>query len=217
MKIQRWHVGMLILVAAFVSACVWLRPASAPSPTVVASPLPLPPTIGAVPVTRVGPPEIYPRIDLNPGLANPDITQDKIAETICNKDWKTSSIRPPSSYTTHLKIEQIAEHGFNDTNTGDYEEDHIISLENGGHPRDPKNLYPEAYDTQVNGQRVGPHENDQIENYVHNGICRDVPDAKFSTGPKPSHALTLEQGQQILATDWYKCYLHMRQHEDCVP
>ena len=116
-----------------------------------------------------------------------------------------------------LKKEQITEYGFTDTNTKDYEEDHIISLENGGHPRDPKNLYPEAYDTQVNGQRVGAHEKDELENYVHNGICLDVPNAKFSSGPKPPHSLTLEQGQQILAIDWYKCYLRMKQRKDCLP
>jgi hypothetical protein len=76
----------------------------------------------------VGPPGVYPRADVNPGLTNPDIIQDNIANTICNKEWKTASIRPPASYTTHLKIEQIAEYGFTDTGTKDYEEDHITSL-----------------------------------------------------------------------------------------
>jgi len=27
-----------------------------------------------------------------------------------------------------------------------YEEDHFISLEVGGHPKDPKNLWPEMYE-----------------------------------------------------------------------
>jgi len=30
-----------------------------------------------------------------------------------------------------------------------YEEDHLISLENGGDPKDPKNLWPEPYNTKV--------------------------------------------------------------------
>src|SRR5262249_16206964 len=58
---------------------------------------------------------------------------------------------------------QIVQYGFTDTDTGHYEEDHIISLENGGHPRDPKNLYPEAYNTEIDGERVGAHEKDKVE------------------------------------------------------
>jgi len=164
---------------------------------------------------RVGPAAIYPKESANPGLANPDITQDNIAKTICNKKWSTDSIRPPSSYTTSLKVKQIDEYGFTDKKKGDYEEDHIISLENGGDPRDPKNLYPEAYNTRIDGKRVGAREKDKVENYVHNGICLNVPKAKFSSGPKPQHALTLKQGQDILAKDWYACYLHMKKVEDC--
>jgi len=80
----------------------------------------------------------------------------------------------------------------------------------------PRNLYPEAYDTQVNAERVGAREKDKVENYIHNGICLNVSDAKFSSGPKPSHSLTLEQGQSILG-DWYKCYLQMKEGQNCLP
>ena len=166
---------------------------------------------------RIGPDEIYPRADLSPGLPNRDITQENITETICNRHWTTSSVRPPGSYISQLKRSQIDEYGFADTNTADYEEDHIISLENGGDPKDPRNLYPEPYYTDVNGQRIGAHEKDAVENYVHNGICLDIPSAKFSSGPKPKHSLSLAQGQQILANDWYACYVHMKAGEDCAP
>src|SRR5712671_4018873 len=74
--------------------------------------------------SRVGPANIYPRENLNPGLANPDISQANIADNICNKKWSTGSIRPPSSYTTSLKVTQITKYGFTDTKKGDYEEDH---------------------------------------------------------------------------------------------
>jgi hypothetical protein len=30
-----------------------------------------------------------------------------------------------------------------------YEEDHLISLEDGGDPTDPRNLFPEPYNTHV--------------------------------------------------------------------
>ena len=213
MRIRRWHIVAVCIATALVVACVWMKS----RPPQVAVPPPPPPTVSDLVTNRVGPPDIYPRTDLNPGLANPEITQDNIAETICNKNWKTSSIRPSAHYTTGLKISQIAEYGFADTTTADYEEDHIISLENGGDPKDPRNLYPEAYNTQVNGERIGAHEKDKVENYVHNGICLDVPDAKFSPGPKPSHSLTLQQGQRILAGDWYRCYLEMKEGQDCSP
>ena len=194
----------MLLGCAVKTATVPVPPVGNPPTVSTSAPLPLDA------VHRVGPPDIYPRVDINPGLPNPDITQANIAQNICNKGWSTSSIRPPSSYTTALKKQQITQYGFTDKNTADYEEDHIISLENGGHPRDPKNLYPEAYNTMINGQRIGAHEKDAVENYLHNGICLDIPNAKFSSGPKPPRAITLTQGQTILANDWYACYLHMK-------
>jgi len=187
-----------------------------PSPPVANTPTVITSTAPADAEHRIGPADIYPRVDFNPGLPNPDIIQGNIAQNICNKSWSTSSIRPPPGYTTRLKIQQIGQYGFTDTKTADYEEDHIISLENGGHPRDPKNLYPEAYNTMIAGQRVGAHEKDAVENYVHNGICLDIPNAKFSSGPKPPHSITLTQGQAILANDWYACYLHMKKLESCI-
>src|SRR6058998_3049874 len=79
-----------------------------------------------------------------PGVANPDVTQGNIDQTICVSGW-TKTIRPPSSYTSKLKVEQIKEYRYKDTRPGGYEEDHLISLQLGGHPTDPKNLWPEPY------------------------------------------------------------------------
>jgi len=39
-------------------------------------------------------------------------------------------------------------------NIGCYEEDHLISLENGGNLRDPRNLWPEPYLTRIDGACV---------------------------------------------------------------
>jgi hypothetical protein len=80
---------------------------------------------------RAGPPWAYPDPSRTPGFTNPDITQANIEQTVCNPEWSTKSIRPPSSYTTRLKKEQIQEWGLPGT-TADYEEDHFISLELGG-------------------------------------------------------------------------------------
>ena len=47
---------------------------------------------------------------LTPGVLNPDVTQATIAETICKHGW-TSTIRPPSDYTTQLKRTQMRDYG----------------------------------------------------------------------------------------------------------
>ena len=52
---------------------------------------------------RTGPDEIYNDADQNPGATDPSVTQDNIAQTICNKAFKTETVRPPSEYTDKLK------------------------------------------------------------------------------------------------------------------
>jgi hypothetical protein len=37
-----------------------------------------------------------------------------------------------------------------------YEENHLISLEDGGDPMDPRNLWPEPYNTHVGGTIIKP-------------------------------------------------------------
>ena len=94
-----------------------------------------------------------------------------------------------------------------------YEEDHLISLENGGHPRDP-GLWPEPYNTQINGQIVGARQKDTVENYIHNAICFDVPGHK-SHGTAAHASMTLQRGQEILAGDWYACFVTLKKGQDC--
>jgi hypothetical protein len=64
-----------------------------------------------VPSTRLGPTELYPDSVRTPGYANPDITQDNIAENLCSPTWSTRTIRPPTSYTNPLKLKQMAAYG----------------------------------------------------------------------------------------------------------
>lgn len=117
-----------------------------------------------------------------PGAYNPDVTQDTIDSTICVPGW-TKTVRPPVSYTTPLKIRQIGEYGYTDTNTADYEEDHLVPLELGGSPRDPKNLWPEP--------RYGdaPAQNkDTVENKLKTAVCGGT--------------VTLDAARSAIATDW---------------
>jgi hypothetical protein len=76
-------------------------------------------------------------------VRNPDVTQSTIAKTICVALW-TKPVRPPASYTNALKVQQMKQ--YNETGSvKNYEEDHLIPLELGAAPRNPKNLWPEPH------------------------------------------------------------------------
>ncbi|HUZ15910.1 MAG TPA: hypothetical protein VMU72_06990 [Gaiellaceae bacterium] len=107
-----------------------------------------------------------------PGVLNPDVTQANIRSTICRRGW-TSTIRPPESYTEALKRRQMRAYGESGPLSG-YQEDHLISLELGGSPTDPRNLWPEPYPR--------ASQMDQQENELNAEVC--------------SGQLTLAQAQQ---------------------
>jgi hypothetical protein len=96
-----------------------------------------------------------------PGVLNPEVRPETIGETICKSGW-TRSIRPPTSYTNELKVQQMREYGVGGDPSG-YQEDHLISLELGGHPTDPRNLWPEP--------RPHAEEVDRIENALNDKVC----------------------------------------------
>lgn len=93
---------------------------------------------------------------------NPAVSQATIASTICVSGW-TATIRPPSSYTSSLKVEQLAAFGYTDQNARDYEEDHRLPLELGGSPRDTSNLSPEP--------GPSPNPKDTAENSARADVC----------------------------------------------
>ena len=109
---------------------------------------------------------------LTPGVLNPDVTQATIAATICRRGW-TRTIRPPVSYTNGLKASGLRQYRLRGPPSA-YQEDHLISLELGGDPVDPRNLWPEPY---PRASQV-----DRIENELNRLVC---------TG-----RITLEEGQR---------------------
>ncbi len=135
---------------------------------------------------RSGPSSAYPDASMTPGAVDTRVTQTNLQQTICVSGY-TATVRPPTSYTTPLKVKQIAAYGFADRNTADYEEDHFIPLEIGGNPTDPMNLWPEAY-----APAPGSHEKDRVENYLHDQVC--------------SGGMTLAEAQQAVTTDWVAVY-----------
>jgi hypothetical protein len=96
-----------------------------------------------------------------PGILNPDVTQSTIRSTICTRGW-TSTIRPPVEYTNDLKRRQMRAYGETGPASA-YQEDHLISLELGGDPRDPRNLWPEPYPRAADV--------DRIENDLNTAVC----------------------------------------------
>jgi hypothetical protein len=96
-----------------------------------------------------------------PGVLNPDVTQANIRSTICRHGW-TATIRPPVDYTNALKRRQMRQ--YHETGSlSDYQEDHLISLELGGDPTDPRNLWPEPYPR--------ASEVDRMENELNAQVC----------------------------------------------
>ena len=128
------------------------------------------------------------------GVTNPDITQANISQNICNPKWSTSSIRPSVSYTNHIKSMYLSDPqwGYTDKLMGDYELDHVISLELGGSPTDPKNLWPEPYSNIVNGIDYGARSKDKVEGYLHKQVC--------------SGAMTLAEAQKEISGNWVLVY-----------
>lgn len=122
---------------------------------------------------------------LVPGSTNPAVTQENIQQTICVAGW-SQTIRPPRLYTYKLKVKQMAAYHL-PGKTADYEEDHLISLELGGNPLDPNNLWPQKW----NGFR-GAHKKDQLENRLHTLVC--------------SGQITLRVAQVAIATDWVSAW-----------
>ncbi len=128
-----------------------------------------------------------PDSNCTPGVIDPLVTQDNIDTTICHSGY-TKTVRPSASYTNSLKKQQIIDYGYQDTNMSIYEEDHLISLELGGSPKDPKNLWPEP------GHSF--NEKDKVENYLHSQIC--------------SGQITLLKAQQDIVKNWYEIYKQIR-------
>jgi hypothetical protein len=110
---------------------------------------------------RAGAPSIVADPVRTPGVLNPDVTQATIGTTICVRGW-TRSVRPPTDYTSALKLSQMR--AYRETGQPSaYQEDHLISLELGGHPTDPRNLWPEPYPRAA--------QVDAIENELNAQVC----------------------------------------------
>ena len=113
-----------------------------------------------------------------PGAIFPDATKDQI----CTPGYSSQVRNVPDS----VKNQAYAEYGILSHTTGQYEVDHLISLELGG-SNDIANLWPEPADP-----KPGFHEKDKVENYLHDQVCNG--------------SMSLQDAQYKIANDWFTVY-----------
>lgn len=117
-----------------------------------------------------------------PGVAAAAVTQANIGRTICRAGY-TKKVRPPSSVTGPEKLASMKAYG-DSGSPHDFEYDHLISLELGGAPNDPRNLWPEP--------GPSPNPKDRLENRLHRMVCEG--------------SLTLAAAQRQITSSWVRSY-----------
>jgi hypothetical protein len=121
----------------------------------------------------------------------PGDTLDVASGDVCTPGYTKLVRNVPSE----VKKEVYAAYGITHREQGEFEVDHLISLELGG-SNDIKNLWPESYLTEPWNAKV----KDQLENELHAEICDGRIDMKTA--------------QREIATDWiaaYKKHFHTDQ------
>lgn len=116
-----------------------------------------------------------------PGAVFPQATK----EEVCVKGYSSSVRNVPQSE----KDAVYAEYGIYHHTAGQYEVDHLISLELGG-SNDIANLWPEA-----SLPVPGFHQKDLVENYLHSKVCSGV--------------ISLQEAQKEISANWLSVYNQM--------
>ncbi|RPF39311.1 hypothetical protein [Streptomyces sp. TLI_185] len=122
-----------------------------------------------------------------PGAISPAVTQANLTSTICRKGGYTSGVRPSAYVTGKEKRLNAASYSYTGR-MSDAEYDHLISLQLGGDPNDPRNLWVEPADP---GHKQGTGVNnkkDPVETKLHTAVCNGQ--------------VTLAAAQQAIVTDW---------------
>jgi hypothetical protein len=118
--------------------------------------------------------------------ATPGDTGTMTVKQLCAATFHTGTVR---NVPESMKQKACKAYGIARANcTGrKYEIDHLISLELGG-TNDQKNLWPQPY-----FPKPGAKQKDVVENWLHAQVCHG--------------AMTLEDAQHSIATDWYAVFL----------
>lgn len=170
-------VGAVMAVAGAIAASATIKPQPTPTPqaTGIYTPAAVTKTSGCVATAGIEDKAC------TPGAVIATATKD----AICKPGYSQSVRNVPESE----KTADYAEYGITSHATGQYEVDHLISLELGG-SNDIANLWPELADP-----TPGFHQKDKVENYLHKQVCDGV--------------ISLKAAQQEIATDWLAVYRTM--------
>jgi hypothetical protein len=122
--------------------------------------------------------QVLPDPVCTPGAINPKVTDDTLDNTICRTGY-TKSIRPPKAITDAEKQASAAAYGYTGPLSG-VEFDHLVPLEVGGDPNDPRNLWVEP--------GASPNPKDGVESKLHQLVCAGT--------------VRLTAAQEAIATDW---------------
>jgi hypothetical protein len=117
-----------------------------------------------------------------PGAIDPAVTQIDLSRTICHPGY-SESVRPPESITEREKRASLTAYGDRKPLHA-YEYDHLVSLELGGAPNDPRNLWPQP--------GASPNPKDLLEDRLHARVC--------------DHQMTLAAAQLAIARGWVSAY-----------
>lgn len=123
-----------------------------------------------------------------PGALDPAVTPQSIGRTICRAGW-TDRVRPPERITEPEKYASMAAYGARGPASA-YEYDHLVPLELGGAPNDPRNLWPEPDYAHPEPFYLNPK--DHLEDALRRLVC---------DGTMP-----LARAQQLIAGDWVAAY-----------
>lgn len=123
----------------------------------------------------------------SPAVPDPNLTPGDVLEVtardICVPGYSKRVRNVPAS----VKRQAYALYGITRHMDGEYEVDHLISLELGG-SNSIRNLWPESYLTEP----YNAHVKDKLENRMHKLVCNG--------------ALDLATAQREIATDWITAY-----------
>lgn len=119
-------------------------------------------------------------------LPNEDVTPGVVVTTnkdkVCEKGY-AGTVR---HVTDSEKNKVYSLYGIKTHKPGEYEVDHLISLELGG-SNDIKNLWPQPYQGEWNA-----HMKDRLENKLHQMVCEGT--------------ITLEEAQKEISENWIGAY-----------
>lgn len=126
-------------------------------------------------------------------VRNPDVHQDTIAETICVKGY-TKTVRPSTSYTNGIKRKLMREQGIDVVRMSEFELDHVVPLELGGHPRNLKNFMIQPWEGEG-----GAKEKDKLEHKLKRRVC--------------AGKMSLDDAQACIWEDWRACVVRISAHK----